>query len=146
MLNLYEVAHARDKRLERIEPLSVQYDIAPRYYLEKRHQSLSTLEPRNIAHDDQLRLQLNAYNTTFYLHLEPNNDLIHPEAVLVTDDTSEPLMRHSVYKGHVVHSDHTDYRWNGERIGLQDLHQSSLGWARIIVRHDLMQYVKLNYQ
>jgi hypothetical protein len=73
-----------------------------------------------------VRLSLFAYNTTFHLHLEPNSDLFHPEAVVHHQGSSRPVLNDSimVYKGHVVHTD-----------SLYPLRK--LGWARILIRYDL---------
>lgn len=135
-------AYSNENILERIEPLQhIEYDIAPRStaYFTKRNQSPSrSIQYKKIEYEDQLRLQLNAYNTTFNLHLEPNYDLFHPDVVLFQDGQSEKLTPHHVYKGYVVHSDHTDHRWTEEKkkAGLSSI--NNLGWARIIIRHDLM--------
>ena len=140
-MTTYVLGHYSEKSLHQLEPLThVQYDIAPRssHYYQKRGQSASTIQPKSIEQDDQLRLTLNAYNITFHLHLEPNHDLFHPEAVLHQDGNSTPMSLHKVYKGHVVHTEKTNQRWIKEKAGLFQ-EDSSLGWARILVRHDLMQ-------
>jgi hypothetical protein len=77
-----------------------------------------------------VRLSLIAYNTTFYLHLEPNFDLFHPQAVIHYQGSSRPATKDNinVYKGHVIDKQE------------DELYPSSrkLGWARILIRHDLM--------
>lgn len=113
-------------QLERIEPLTnIKYKIAPRspQFFTKRHQSRSTyIEPKHIEYDDHIQLTLEAYNTTFQLNLEPNFDLFHPQVAAGT------LPRIQVYKGHVLSSTTTTE---------SDI-MNTLGWARIIIRNDLM--------
>ncbi|KAI8987454.1 Metallo-peptidase family M12-domain-containing protein [Mycotypha africana] len=182
VLPLLTLGHSIDNRqLKRIEPLThVKIDIAPRThaYFEKRHQSPNTHPTlstalKHIDYDDILRLSFTAYNQTFYLHLEPNLDLFHPEAVthhqelgisthlhpsrwLTQGTKSAQNNKILVYKGHVIHPAHTENTWYKDALGVLNSefypypHSSSsllpsfsyqqpqLGWARIIIRHDLM--------
>lgn len=143
----------KDNKLNRIESISnLKVDIAPRsrHFFQKRSQSANQeLSPKTLEHDDSFRLSLNAYNQTFYLHLEPNFDLFHPEAVIHhTGDGSEQRIQQEkilAYKGHAVRSFETDSRWMQEKAGVLEFDSkmdatatTQLGWARILVRHDLM--------
>ncbi|KAL9557529.1 hypothetical protein MBANPS3_001336 [Mucor bainieri] len=140
-----------DNQLNRIESISnLRVDIAPRsqHFFQKRSQSANAeLSPRTLKHDDSFRLSLNAYNQTFYLHLEPNFDLFHPRAVILTEGESAQRIQQEkilVYKGHVVRPFEMDNRWMQEKAGVlefdskTDAATTQLGWARILVRHDLM--------
>lgn len=140
-----------DNQLNRIEPISnLNVEIAPRsrHFFEKRSQSANPERlPKKIEYDDSLRLSLNAYNQTFYLHLEPNLDLFHPEAVIHhTGGISQRIQQEKVlvYKGHVVDSFNIDNRWIKEKAGVLEFDSdidavaTKFGWARILIRHDLM--------
>ncbi|CEP15429.1 hypothetical protein [Parasitella parasitica] len=137
-----------DNQLDRIESISninVQIAPRPRHFFEKRSQSANPeRQPKKIEHDDSIRLALNAYNQTFYLCLEPNLDLFHPEAVVhhTGDSISQHIQRQDilVYKGHVEQSFDMDNRWMQEQAGILgfDSDSTKLGWARILIRHDLM--------
>lgn len=99
--------------------------------------------------DDSFRLILSAFDETFFLHLRPNDDLIHPNARIsyygIGPDgrsvitRTEPLFRETVkaYYGDVIAADHsyTRMREDTARIVPDDTHPAHLGWARIIV-HD----------
>lgn len=97
----------------------MQFDSPNRNTFEKRRQSTS---------NDPVRLSLVAYNTTFHLQLEPNSDLFHPQAVVHHQGSSRPVGNRNfmVYKGHVVDTD-----------SLHGYPARKLGWARILIRHDL---------
>ncbi|OAD03386.1 hypothetical protein MUCCIDRAFT_143452, partial [Mucor lusitanicus CBS 277.49] len=105
--------------------------------------------PRTLEHDDSFRLSLNAYNQTFHLHLEPNFDLLHPEAVIhyTADGSDQRIQKEEilVYKGHAVRSFEMGNRYMQEKAGVLEFDSTvdattttQLGWARILVRHDLM--------
>lgn len=116
LLTTFDIAFTNQRQLNRIEGLnSFDYQIAPRpkHFFEKRGQSPSLLQPKQIEFDDHLVLILQAYNTTFYLNLEPNLDLFHSDAVLHQYGKSEKLGNHKVYKGNVITG----------------------GWARIMIHH-----------
>lgn len=147
-VKIYTGHSFNDDQLTSIESISnLKVDIAPRsrHFFQKRSQSANPeLSPKTLEHDDSFRLTLNAYNQTFYLHLEPNSDLFHPKAVIHhTADGSEQRIEQEkilVYKGHVVRSFEMDNRWMQEKAGVLefDATTTQLGWARILVRHDLM--------
>ncbi|KAG0178510.1 hypothetical protein DFQ29_003385 [Apophysomyces sp. BC1021] len=100
---------------------------------------------RAIEHDDVLRLVVQAYNQTFHLHLTPNLDLFHPEAVTFRDGQAEPLRpeQFRVFRGHVVDDRFTDQRWLADQADVvrdefdDDDQQGVLGWARVVLRQDL---------
>ncbi|ORX58092.1 hypothetical protein DM01DRAFT_1405741 [Hesseltinella vesiculosa] len=143
--------HSLDnRRRTRVEPLhQVKVDIAPRAdaFFSKRSITPNPYHvpsARSIEHDDILRLSLDAFDQTHHLHLVPNHDLFHPDAVVNIQGQDIPLnpQEFRVYRGYVVHANHTDQRWIEDQIGLwrdYDLDQHGhgiLGWARVLVRHD----------
>ena len=104
--------------------------------------------PNILRHDDSFRLTISAFDEIFYLHLRPNNDLIHPAARVqyysikpngesyVTH--SGPLLRESVraYWGEVIASYHSSTRMREDAAGaVPTSHPSELGWARLMVHH-----------
>ncbi|KAF9088736.1 hypothetical protein BGX23_007142 [Mortierella sp. AD031] len=107
--------------------------------------SASTLTSASpiVRHDDIVRVQFTAYNTTFYLHLEPNADLIHPEADLGPGISREEI---KAFKGVVVQdSDHSDRKWHraatttrAEKNTVEHMlyEEGVLGWARMMIEHD----------
>ncbi|GLB36615.1 putative zinc metalloprotease [Lyophyllum shimeji] len=101
-----------------------------------------------LRHDDTFRLTISAFDETYYLHLRPNDHLIHPAARVNYYSTtpngesylthSEPLLRESVkaYWGEVIAAVHTDARLREDAAGAVPMpHPSELGWVRIIVHH-----------
>ncbi|KAG6878333.1 hypothetical protein C0993_008511 [Termitomyces sp. T159_Od127] len=112
--------------------------------LSKRYlPSLNTLR-----HDDTFRLTISAFDEIYYLHLRPNDHLIHPAARInyydMTSDGhsyiahSEPLLRQSVkaYWGEVIHASHTETRMREDAAGVVHMpHSSELGWVRIVIHH-----------
>lgn len=113
-----------------------------------------SLNPNHIAkvkelrHDDSLRLQFSAFNASFNLHLIPNLDLFHPNAVFHSEALGSHSLKHEdyrVYRGVAVNDENTDMRWAQEQTGVWRDHYSLesetnkgiLGWARIIIHHDL---------
>ncbi|KAF9353917.1 hypothetical protein BGX26_008339, partial [Mortierella sp. AD094] len=94
--------------------------------------------------DDTVRIQFTAYNTTFHLHLEPNLDLIHPEA----DFGGHEVLRDEImaFKGVVVRDEyHSDRKWDRaartsrveKRTVEHMLHEDGvLGWARMMIEYD----------
>ncbi|KAI8992463.1 Metallo-peptidase family M12-domain-containing protein [Pilobolus umbonatus] len=134
-----------DKQLHRIEPIhSALLDIAPRThtFFQKRNVSPSLdYQPnlRSLEHDDRLRLTVDAFNTTLYLHLVQNTDIFHPNAVFHYQGQSVPIKasQFRVYQGYVIDEFFNNHWWIS---GLQDdmLYQPGvLGWARIVVRNDI---------
>ncbi len=102
-----------------------------------------------LRHTDTFRLKLSAFDDTFYLHLRPNEHLIHPAARInhytTTSDGrsvfsySEPLLPESVkaYWGEVVSDEITDDRLREDAAGVspRPAGKSEKGWARITVHH-----------
>ncbi|KAI8335012.1 Metallo-peptidase family M12-domain-containing protein [Chlamydoabsidia padenii] len=140
-----------NKRLLRIEALTkVSLDIAPRpdsFFTKRSVTPNRHYQPRaqSIEHDDILRLSLDAYNQTHYLHLVPNHDLIHPNAVTSSSDGQELALNphdYRVYRGYVVDPTRSHQRWVEDQAGLwreydQPQEHGILGWARVLVRHDI---------
>ncbi|KAF9434891.1 hypothetical protein BGZ76_007252, partial [Entomortierella beljakovae] len=143
----HSTARSAITRSEHISNL--QHDILPRNYydpapLKKRGSSLSNSPLEIIKHDDIVRIQFTAYNTTFHLHLEPNLDLIHPEADFGEHKISKDEIM--AFKGVVVQDeDHSDIKWDRaartsrmEKRSVEHmLHEGGvLGWARMMIEHD----------
>ncbi|KAF8323148.1 hypothetical protein DL93DRAFT_2070654 [Clavulina sp. PMI_390] len=138
--------------LKRIEhPSTLRLEILPR--IARR---LAPYEFPIVPHDtpliqptDSLRLTLSAFSRTFYLHLHPNFDLLHPNGrinyfTLSDDGTSklhhsEALYKDAImaYQGDVVGTRHTLQRLREDAAGgLHQMHgtpQGSEGWARIVI-------------
>ncbi|KAG0049527.1 hypothetical protein BGZ83_005713 [Gryganskiella cystojenkinii] len=141
---------------------SVHHDIFPRTasahhrtnshnsnLLTKRGLSSTTSTPFNIIQrDDKVRLEFSAFNTTFYLHLEPNHDLIHPELDLSKYEDIGSINDIKAFKGIVVQDENTSiYKWNQDmttstinsnsRTLEHRLYEEGvLGWARMMIEHD----------
>lgn len=94
---------------------------------------------RSLQHDDTLRLSINAYNKTMYLHLTPNLDLFHPNAVFHEKGKSTLLKPsdYRVYHGYVIDDIYSEYYWISGLQEEMDNQPGVLGWARIIVRNDI---------
>ncbi|KAF9573805.1 hypothetical protein BGW38_008380, partial [Lunasporangiospora selenospora] len=96
-----------------------------------------------ISRHDTVRLQFTAYNTTFHLYLEPNKDLIHPNANLGEGVSLDDI---KAFKGIVIlDDDHSDRKWNLAATTTKApqhsvehmLHENGVvGWARMMVEHD----------
>ncbi|KAK1228151.1 hypothetical protein PQX77_008834 [Marasmius sp. AFHP31] len=140
------VAHSQANRpLKRLtHPSTLSIEILPRTrtsHLESRHLDSKT---NVLQHSDSFRLVLTAFDEKFYLHLRPNDHLIHPAARItyISPDgqkQSEPLLRETVkaYLGEVIHESHTTSRMREDTAGVTYYSSSEgeLGWARILVWH-----------
>ncbi|KAF9934680.1 hypothetical protein FBU30_001004 [Linnemannia zychae] len=111
-----------------------------------------------IERNDRIRLRFQAFNKTFYLHLEPNNELIQPELLKPLSSPSSSSSRMislaSVYddikpfKGVVIENDHySNEKWERAMSpNLAEPHRPTveqmlyeegvLGWARMMIEHD----------
>lgn len=139
--------------LRRIEhPSTLRLEILPR--VGRRRSSLIDLPvfpPDNpvLYPTDSIRLTLSAFSRTFYLHLHPNHELLHPEArinyykngpdgVSVLDH-SEDLIKDSImmFHGDVVRNEKTIQRLREDAAGGLDpsyrVPEGSEGWARIVL-------------
>ncbi|KAI8379013.1 Metallo-peptidase family M12-domain-containing protein [Blakeslea trispora] len=135
-----------NKQLLWVEPIqSVKLDIAKRsdLFFEKRDISpnhhFQPIRPQSLQFDDSFRLSIDAYNKTFYLHLTPNYDLFHSEAVIHQQGKSVRMnpSDYRVYRGHVIDPIYSEHYWlAGIHEDMQDK-PGVLGWARIVVRNDL---------
>ncbi|KNZ78213.1 Disintegrin and metalloproteinase domain-containing protein B [Termitomyces sp. J132] len=135
-----------------VHPSTLSIEIIPR----KAQQFSSSVPfskrsppPSNtLRHDDTFRLTITAFDEIYYLHLRPNDHLVHPAARINYYDTtpdgrsyisrSEPLLRQSVkaYWGEVIDASHTDARMREDAAGVLPIsHPSELGWVRIVVHH-----------
>jgi hypothetical protein len=100
-----------------------------------------------LHHTDSFRLTLTAFGETFYLHLRPNDHLVHPSARIVYYDTdssgqsvpshTEPLLPSSIkaYWGEVVPVHASAQRMRADAARAPHRASDVLGWARITV-HD----------
>ncbi|KAI0761701.1 Metallo-peptidase family M12B Reprolysin-like-domain-containing protein [Trametes elegans] len=100
-----------------------------------------------LRHTDSFRLTLTAFDETFYLHLRPNEHLVHPAARVKYYKTTpggqsvlsrtEPILRDSVraYWGEVIPAHVSPDRLREDTAGVlpRPSGQSELGWARITV-------------
>ncbi|SNX84445.1 related to ADAM protease ADM-B [Melanopsichium pennsylvanicum] len=102
-----------------------------------------------------LRLSFRAFQQNFYLHLQPNNDILHPDGTLVkyydyNDTTGQSYVRTTetlypgdvaAYHGVVVHPSHTSRRLEEDRAGVvRDIYQDRdfgvVGRASILLHDD----------
>ncbi|CAO0803694.1 unnamed protein product [Mucor circinelloides] len=137
-----------NKQLLWVEPVStVKLEIAARsdqFFAKRDISQNSNYQPnvRSLQYDDSLRLSVNAYNKTMFLHLTPNLDLFHPNAVIHANGISTKLnpADFRVYHGYVIDDIYSDHWWiSGLLQDEQDMENQPgvLGWARIVVRHDI---------
>ncbi|KAI0668683.1 Metallo-peptidase family M12B Reprolysin-like-domain-containing protein [Trametes maxima] len=129
-------------------PSTLSIDILPRrtqgYGYGKRS---FPLDSPVLRHSDSFRLTLTAFDETFFLHLRPNDHLVHPAARINYYTTTsngqsvlsrtEPLLRESVraYWGEVIPEDVSPDRLREDTAGVvpRPSGRSELGWARITV-------------
>ncbi|KAK0506429.1 zinc metalloprotease [Armillaria luteobubalina] len=110
-----------------VHPTTRSLEILPRHY--QSHTKRSPLDTRSttLRHDDSFRLIVAAFDDHFYLHLRPNNYLVHPAARITyhsADGTTrtEPLLRESVkaYLGEVIDPQFSDVRLREDAAGGYD--------------------------
>ncbi|KAJ7785669.1 Metallo-peptidase family M12-domain-containing protein [Mycena metata] len=149
-------AHSVSPRpLKRLaNPSTLALEILPRRqppgHISSPFSQRAPIVPRSttLRYDDSFRLKIAAFEEIFYLHLRPNDHLIHPAARInyystAADGTSfishtKPLLRESVkaYWGEVIHEDYTATRMREDAAGvIAPPHRAELGWARIMVHH-----------
>ncbi|CAO3624212.1 unnamed protein product [Cunninghamella echinulata] len=95
----------------------------------------------DIEYEDKIRLQFEGFNQSFSLHLEPNTDLFHPNATIYHSSSQQQIIAptdYRIYKGYVIHSYYSNQTWKEEQIGILPQQEKILGWARIILRNDLV--------
>ncbi|KAL9933702.1 hypothetical protein V8E36_007360 [Tilletia maclaganii] len=87
-------------------------------YLPRR---LARSEP--IHHSDSLRLSFRAFDQLFHLHLEPNDDLVHPDGIVVNQGqaSEQRIVREQVraYHGVVVQEQHSARRTVRDAVGVK---------------------------
>ncbi|CEP19600.1 hypothetical protein [Parasitella parasitica] len=148
LFSIVQCHSVNNKQLLWVEPIStVKLDIAARsdHFFEKRDVSKNShYQPnaRSLEYDDTLRLSVSAYNKTLYLHLTPNLDLFHPNAVFHKNGVSTRVnpADFRVYQGFVIDDIYSDHWWISGLLqdGKQMENQPGvLGWARIVVRNDI---------
>ncbi|KAJ7585607.1 Metallo-peptidase family M12-domain-containing protein [Mycena floridula] len=112
-----------------------------------RRSSLESSDDTSLRHSDSFRLTLTAFDTTFHLHLFPNDELVHPDARIkyytvdpltgLTKIETVPLLREDVraYWGHVIHPEYSEERMREDVAGKVHMDEQGkvLGWARIMV-------------
>lgn len=152
LLNALLSAHSPPaKPLRRIaHPSTHALEILPRHKrLPHSKRSISPLHSTTLHHTDSFRLILSAFDQKFYLHLRPNDNLIHPSARINYYSVgangrsvlthSLPLERESVkaYWGEVIPSHASPSRMREDTAGVipRPAGHSELGWARIMVHH-----------
>ena len=134
------------KRLAHPSTLSI--DILPRRPSPSSHGKRSLpIDSPILRHTDAFRLTLTAFDETFYLHLRPNDHLVHPAARIkyykngpdgqsVLSHT-EPILRENVkaYWGEVIPAHVSPDRLREDTAGVipRPSGQYELGWARITV-------------
>ncbi|KAF9428857.1 hypothetical protein BGZ94_000743 [Podila epigama] len=157
-----------------LEPLqSVRHEILPRtldhlhkdngHPLVKRQSGnwLKSPMPIIVQRDDHLRLELRAFNQSYYLHLEPNRHLLHPDLSFIGGgvyDSKDHTARMNLdifkaFKGIVIQdSSISKKKWDRsmsisqtERPSVEHmLHEEGvLGWARMTIEHDENEQVDL---
>ncbi|KAG0169355.1 hypothetical protein DFQ30_003702 [Apophysomyces sp. BC1015] len=146
-----------NRKVLKVEPLnSIKLDVAPRpeSFFQKRSVSPNPSylpSAQAIEHDDILRMAVNTHNQSLFLHLVPNPELFHTDAVVNLDGVDEPLKHedYRVYRGYVVDPLYSDERWIADQAGLlrdefaSEYEEGVLGWARVLIRHDIKH--KLDY-
>ncbi|KDN36881.1 hypothetical protein K437DRAFT_271016 [Tilletiaria anomala UBC 951] len=90
--------------------------------VERRYEAFGGLSRRTIRHSDSFVLTLRAFNQTFKLHLEPNDELVHPDGITVrySGERTEWLSREEVraYRGVVLHPAFSNRRRAEDEAGL----------------------------
>jgi hypothetical protein len=141
----------RPRPLKRIaHPETLSIEILPRSQTDNYNvfnRRSRSLDSPDLLHSDSFRLTLSAFGQTFYLHLRPNDHLIHPAARInyfsTTPDgqtvltRTEPLLRESVkaYYGDVVPSHLSSERLRLDAASVVPDSRNRIGWARIMVHH-----------
>ncbi|KAI8986036.1 Metallo-peptidase family M12-domain-containing protein [Pilobolus umbonatus] len=134
-----------NRRINRVESLNnIRFDKISHPQLQKNLNSL----PENttlVDYYDLLRISFTAYNQTFYLHLQPNLDLLHPQAVLYHRGEAQLIKKqdYKVYKGSVISPHFTDSIWTDTldsnsyvpNILLTPNNKVIHGWARIMITY-----------
>ena len=144
------LASRAQRPLKRIhQPTTLAIEIYPRAQHPSAPHYARGIPPDSTAlhNTDSFRLTLSAFGETFYLHLRPNDHLVHPSARIVYYDTdpagqsvvshTEPLFPSSVraYWGEVVPEHISAERMRADAARAPHNPGDSLGWARITV-HD----------
>ncbi|KAI8141910.1 Metallo-peptidase family M12-domain-containing protein [Fennellomyces sp. T-0311] len=136
----------RLRKLSYLEPLrDIQFEVThhPKKHIKKSESTPDagyTTDSHAIGYSDNLRLTLHIYNQTVHLHLTPNFDLFHPNAVTWQDRKDTPITHDQlrIYRGHVIVGDmESEHCWKRDSASAEFSDEDTLGWARIIVRQDL---------
>ncbi|KAG0349564.1 hypothetical protein BG004_004417 [Podila humilis] len=154
LVSLSVSAHFTPPTITRTEHIhSIRHDILPRKASFEHHrdqplakrnlESTLAANPGLISRDDTVRVQFSAYNTTFHLYLEPNHDLIHPDADLGPDVSIQDI---KAFKGIVIQdAHHSERKWTRaattsrveKRTVEHMLYEDGVvGWARMMIEHD----------
>lgn len=148
---VFKALSAPARPLKRVaHPSTLSIDILPRRFSSTGNGKRSfPVDSPVLRHSDSFRLTLTAFEETFYIHLRPNDHLIHPAArvnyyTISPDGQSvlsrtEPIQRESVraYWGEVIPAHVSPDRLREDTAGVlpRPSGKFELGWARITV-HD----------
>lgn len=79
-----------------------------------------------VLYNDKIRLSFRAFSQDFYLHLEPTENLVHPDGARVRyigldSVREETIFPHQVraFQGVVMHQDHSAERMAEDRVGVK---------------------------
>lgn len=85
-----------------------------------------------MLHTDKIRLSFHAFDQDFFLHLEPTENLVHPDGAQIryvgrNAETGEVTVReeriysHDIraFQGVVMHPDYTARRMTEDKVGIQ---------------------------
>lgn len=158
-VDLTSASSKRAGRVKRLDhPSTLSIEILPRHYQHSSSLASSSYDKRQLLvprsntlrYSDSFRLIFSAFDDIFYLHLRPNDHLIHHAAKITYHSIdsegrsyvshTKPLLRESVkaYWGEVIRGDHSAARLREDAAGVvprPSFSPSELGWARIMVHH-----------
>ncbi|CAO3644307.1 unnamed protein product [Cunninghamella blakesleeana] len=138
-----------NQKLNRIEPITnIKLDISTSSSQhDQHHQLLNKRTIHDVEYEDKIRLQFDGFGRSFFLHLEPNVDLFHPNAIIYHSSNLQQEINptdYRIYKGNVIHSYYSNQTWKHEQVGILPQDEKILGWARIILRNDLLEAQQKN--
>lgn len=96
------------------------------YKFQQLHRRQAPLRNHSLQTTDSFRLTLNAYNKTFFLHLEPHDGFIHQDAeIVIWDDNGKKRtekLNPLVFKGTVVDEEFTGTKFSWDQVGMVGFH------------------------
>ncbi|KAK0523418.1 hypothetical protein OC835_006266 [Tilletia horrida] len=124
------ISHASDISLDLVSRQSSTGSAGAARRSGSEPQARDTYLPRRLARaepvlpHDSLRLSFRAFGQLFHLHLEPNDDFLHPDGIVVNQGSSSEyrLERNDVkaYHGYVVEARHSGKRAIRDAVGVKD--------------------------